>query len=98
MKAFNPEAEATLHLRDSLRKSGTETPAAPSGTALSMSSGDLDMKNDSSCPAENCLGDTETMVMALAWKARGSCWTFASEGRSSQCTVFSRSDGFLCNS
>lgn len=35
-------------------------------------------------------------VMALAWKALSSCWSFASEGRSSQCTVFSHSDGFLC--
>lgn len=58
MKAFNPEAEAAVHLRDSLRKPGTETPATPSGAALSMFSGDLAMKDDSSYPAGNSLGDT----------------------------------------
>lgn len=53
--------QTALHLRDSLRKPGTETPATPSEAALSMSSGDLAMEDVSSYPAENFLGDIENM-------------------------------------
>lgn len=91
--------QTALHLRDSLRKPGTETPATPSEAALTMSSGDLAMEDVSSYPAENFLSDREyggPGVMALACKTLGSCWSFVSERRSSQCTVFSHSDGFLC--